>query len=172
MFDLLTIAATASTTAIALGLPAYLHHRKVVDRLTTCPVYQVGTRQKLEAHWPQLPHGDRSVIFFDFDCMHEANEALGYIEVDRRIASALAGFRKSRCDTFSYRWYSGDEILITVPTCEAQATATRLKAAIEAQGLSATIAIAPSSGNLLDTVRTASDRVQAAKAAGIRGCIV
>lgn len=172
MIDLLTVVVTSAATTIALGLPAYRHHRAVVDRLTTCPVYSIGTRQKLEANWPTLPHKDRSVIFFDFDKIHDLNEQLGYIEVDRRIATVLAGFRKSRQDTVSYRWYSGDEIVITVPSREAQATAQRLQLAITAQGLSATIAIAESSGNLLDTVRTASDRVQAAKAAGIRGQIV
>jgi GGDEF domain-containing protein len=144
----------------------------VIDRLTTCPVYSIGTRQKLETNWPRLPHKNRSVIFFDFDKIHELNQQLGYIAVDKKIAAALANFRKTRGDTVSYRWYSGDEIVITVPTQDAQATAQRLQLAIAAQGLSATIAIAKSTGNLKDTVRTASDRVQAAKAAGIRGQIV
>ena len=166
----MTLLAIISSVCLA---SLYLYHRKVVDQLTTCPTYGVGTRQRLEMTWPRLKHSTLSVIFFDLDFMHQLNEELGYQAVDDRIKSALANFRGTRGSaSFSFRWYSGDEIVVVCPTADVYPAAIRLHQVIRDHGLSATMAIAPAQADLKACVSIAADKVQASKASGIRGCIV
>ncbi|WP_196358215.1 diguanylate cyclase [Nodosilinea nodulosa] len=157
---------------IAGFISFYIYHRKVVDVLTTCPAYGVGTRQRLELLWARLRHGRYSVIFFDLDHIHQLNDELGYEAVDDRIRSALACFRSSRGSNSLFRWYSGDEIVVVCPTTDVEGAAVRLLQVIFDHELSATISVAPAQFDLKASVSIAAGRVQAAKAAGIRGQIV
>lgn len=170
------VESSAETLACIAAMRAELAAlNEQIQALTVCPTYGILTRPGIDAQWQQLVKTELyqsfAVVFFDLDFMHSLNEALGYEEVDRRIRESLSQVRqRERIKTG--RWYSGDEIILLVPTEEAQAAAQRIRRALQANDLSATFGIQPCvSACLITNVRGAAALVQRAKAEGRRGSI-
>lgn len=96
------------------------------------------------------------------DNIHQCNEKWGYTAVDAKIKASL----KCRKNELLGRWYSGDELIIIVPTEEALATCNRIQNQLENNGLSATFAIVSINKNIKhisEAVKKASALVQLAK---------
>jgi GGDEF domain-containing protein len=132
--------------------------------------YGVLTRQGLDRQWRQAGRAALTfeIVFMDLDALHQANERLGYDEVDRRIRASF-GLRAT--DVLIARWYSGDEIVAIVPVGDGHGTAERIQARLQANGLSMTCAIVPAQRHLAEAVKVAAAKVQAAKADNRRGTI-
>lgn len=158
---------TTQTTDQLLARIAELEAQ--LDAAHTDRAYGCLTRAGLERRAASIDT-DSAVIFLDLDGMHSANEQYGYSEVDSKIAASLNVVRSGDCTTG--RWYSGDEIVLIVPARSAYRIAHRLADAFVSNGLSATFGISSLSGNLSDSVKSASDKVQVSKAANLRGIIV
>lgn len=149
---LMTLLAAGATVLAALSA-------RRQQALLTDPIYGCLTRQGIERQW----RGNQHVLFLDIDGMHQANTALGYDEVNRRIRTALRVCRAG--EAAAGRWFSGDEIVVLAPTCAIAAQIRqRLIAALLNEGMSATFAIAAPHGSLAETVALAASVVQGMKA--------
>ncbi len=114
--------------------------------------------------------GTEDIIFLDLDAMHELNaQPGGYARVDGLIRESLAALRHR--DVQIARWYSGDEIILVVPTGDGAGAARRLRDVMRGNGLSATFGVVAASLDLTESVTRAADKVQAAKSADQRGTI-
>lgn len=119
--------------------------------------YGCLSRRGIEVRWRK-----QWLVFLDIDGMHGANARWGYAETDRRIREALGVCRAG--EAHAGRWYSGDEIVVLVPTVDAaRCVIERLRAAFAAVEMSATYAIAAPQATLADTVAAAADEVQRQK---------
>ncbi|MGB3613089.1 MAG: diguanylate cyclase [Elainellaceae cyanobacterium] len=161
-FDLLEL--TATIAAIGWAVRECRRARKAMFD----GVYGCLTRSGLEANPPKAG----SILFFDVDGMHDANERWGYEAVDSRIRAAIAQFRQSRGSSIVARWYSGDEVLAVVPQKDAVGAAERMLQVFREQELGVTIGVCDISvGDWREAVRVASGLVQDAKRRGNRGQI-
>ena len=113
--------------------------------------------------------GSEDVIFLDIDNMHALNAEYGYAGVDGCIRESLAALRQH--DISIARWYSGDEVILVVPSGDGTGTARRLRDVMRSNGLSATFGVVCASCDLVESVTRAADKVQLAKANGERGTI-
>lgn len=144
-----------------LALALALACRRDMRSLLIDSAYGCGTRRALERAW-----GGRGVVlFFDIDDMHALNDAYDYEGVDQRIRSALtAACRKG--EATAYRWASGDEFAVTLPSpAVAALVQRRLEAELAARGITAMYGAAVARRSLVATVKAASDQVQAQKRA-------
>ena len=167
---LLTFTLILSLTVIGVLCWRLRHLQLELNTLTFDVSYGVLTRQGLDHRWRQTMHAavKFEIVFMDIDNMHQANACLGYEEVDRRIRAA---FSVRATDMLIARWYSGDEIVAIVPVGDGRGAAERILARLEANGLSATCAVAPAQQNLAGAVKSAAAKVQTAKAENRRGTI-
>jgi diguanylate cyclase (GGDEF)-like protein len=137
--------------------------RLQIKQLHLCSSYGCLTRQGVDAQWQRHKNkSNQSLIFLDLDKIHDLNEKWGYTVVDAKIKASL----KCRKNELLGRWYSGDELIIIVPTQEALATCNRIQNQLENNGLSGTFAIVPINKNnkhISDAVKKASALVQSAK---------
>lgn len=158
----------SSNSAIALF--AIWQYRKI-QSLYKCPTFGCLTRQGIDTYWQkQRRRKNLSIVFLDIDHMHELNQSLGYAKVDQRLRRAFSTVRK---DELLGRWYSGDELILLVPSSEAYQAALRLKSALNLEGIQATFGITKAEGEFLsDVVKSASALVQDAKFQGNRGTII
>jgi GGDEF domain-containing protein len=138
-----------------------------------CPVFNIPTRQAVEAKWKhQSKIKNLAIAFIDIDFMHDLNAKYGYVEVDRRIAEA---FKVIRRDELISRFYSGDEFILLVPAEHIGLVVQRLMTAFHEQGISATCGIiqhVQGSKSLAEAVKPAQDLVQELKRQGIRGVVL
>ena len=81
-----------------------------IEELSRDDVYGMWTRAAFLQFCQVMPRGRRTILFLDFDGIHNLNKEIGYKEVDRKIRSTFTiPFRTS---DIVARWYSGDEIVI------------------------------------------------------------
>jgi GGDEF domain-containing protein len=139
----------------------------LVAKLTHDPSYGCLSRAGFELTWQ--PGG--AVVFGDIDGMHSLNSALGYEQVNTLIRAALAALRLRSNTLVAGRWFSGDELVWSVPAGDAAGFAERIRAVFDAHGLSITLGIARAADDLQAAVGVASDRVQTAKKLGRRGSV-
>jgi GGDEF domain-containing protein len=124
--------ALISTNAVLIALVVF--QRLQIKKLYLCPSYGCLTRQGVDAQWQKHKNkSNQSLIFLDLDNIHRCNEEWGYAVVDAKIKASL----KCRKNELLGRWYSGDELIIIVPTEEAVATYSRIQKQLEDNGLSA-----------------------------------
>ena len=84
--------------------------KEKIRMLSWDPVFGMWTRGAFLHFCELMPRGTRSVVFLDFDAIHELNRREGYEKVDERVRRTFSiPFRTS--DIIA-RWYSGDEIVI------------------------------------------------------------
>jgi GGDEF domain-containing protein len=148
------------TTLAILALVIAVVVARRVRQLLIDPAYGCLTRHGLTRAY--RPSSD--VLFLDIDDMHSLNARHGYGEVDRRIATALRATTRNG-EVLIGRWYSGDELVVLCPGGTGPHIARRLDAALAAEGISATLAIATRTQTLAAAVATASATVQQQKAA-------
>jgi GGDEF domain-containing protein len=86
--------------------------QKKIEELSKDEVYGIWTRSAFLQFCRVMSRGKKSVIFLDFDRIHELNNLVGYKEVDKRIRASLD--IKLRASDFIARWYSGDEVVILI----------------------------------------------------------
>lgn len=103
----------------------------------------------------------RHIVFADVDKMHEANDALGYEEVNRRISKAV-NLRFSDV-LLRARWFSGDELVFVLTGNNPEGFCKRLSAAFKKEGLSVTALSRKFSGNLESDVAALAEDVKAIK---------
>jgi hypothetical protein len=137
------------------------------DRLMNDAVYGCLTRVGFEMKW--RPGG--AIIFGDIDGMHNLNSVLGYRQVNTLIRAALSALRLRSNTIVAGRWFSGDELVWSVPAGDALGFAERIQAVFDAHGLSITLGIARAADDLQAAVAVSSDRVQTAKRLGRRGSV-
>ena len=157
----------AESIAIGALLIALVRAELSVRRMKIDPTYGIWTRQAVEASPPK----SGGIVFWDIDHMHEANEELGYAEVDKRISRAARLVRISRGCKLIARWYSGDEFIYSCPENQALGAANRIQSLFLDEGLSVTIGVSTICGDWRNAVRDASALVQDAKRRGERGQI-
>lgn len=144
--------------------------RQMLAHVSIDPSYNVTTRPAVDLELPRI-HGDAShVVFFDIDHMHELNEKHGYDKVNGMIKRAV----HVRCDDvlLRARWFSGDELIVILKGSDPVSFCTRLQTALKNEGLSATMAYAPYTGNLDTDVSACAEMVQAAKRVDARGVLM
>ncbi|HSF82993.1 MAG TPA: GGDEF domain-containing protein [Anaerolineales bacterium] len=84
--------------------------RQQVAELSWDEPFGMLTRPAFIQYCRGLQSKPRWVAFIDLNSIGSLNLLHGYTEVDRRIRSVFADFRK--CRDITARWYSGDEIVI------------------------------------------------------------
>lgn len=142
---------------------------RAMHALLLDPTYGCYSRSGLEQRWHARQPDHDTLVFFDLDGLHDANERLGYHEVDRRIAAAL---KVDRTTIILGRYYSGDELVLLCSAADAPGLAQRIRAQLAVHGLSATFGITPiTTPDLTSAVEPAATLVQAAKARQERGGI-
>lgn len=154
-----------------LLLASIIHLQAQIKRYQTCPTYGILTRAGLEDEWltARLIPG-LAIAFFDLDNLKHANTTLGYEEVDRRLFEVFSLARRG--EIFG-RFFSGDEFVLLAPMYEIEKPVARIMEALKERGLSATVAIAPHSGeeSLAAATKTASQKVQELKSCNNRGVV-
>lgn len=141
-----------------------LEHRLATYRI--CPLFGILTRTAIEEIWSQqktLPN--LAIGFLDVDDLKHVNLALGYDEVNKRLAEA---FRLVREGETIARFFSGDELIILAPQSSILAICHRVQAALKSQGMSATIVATLYQGqdSLAEAAQSANRLVQQCKLTG------
>lgn len=146
--------------------------RLQIQKLHFCPSYGCLNRQGVDVQWQRHKNkSNQSLIFLDLDNIHQCNEKWGYSVVDAKIKASL----KCRKNELLRRWYSGDELIIILPTQEALATCNRIQNQLENNGLSGNFAIVPINKNIKhisEVVKKASALVQLTKQNNNRKVII
>jgi GGDEF domain-containing protein len=133
----------------------------LVAQLTHDASYGCLSRAGFELAWQ--PGG--AIVFGDIDHMHRLNNDYGYTTVNEMIRDALAAL-KTRDDTIvAGRWFSGDELVWSVPAGDAAGFVARIRATFTDHGLSITLGIAAAEDDLSEVVGRAAEQVQAQKRA-------
>lgn len=125
--------------------------------------YGILTRKAFERRAAKLVSEIGFVVFLDIDYLHRMNEEIGHEESNRRIRASLK-FRSTDIILKPGKWYSGDEVAILLKGSP-EDFVERLKGSFSENGLSASIAWVPFSGDLLGDVESAKVEVMKQKAA-------
>ena len=121
------------------------------------PDYGILRRAGIERRYHQIdPHEPMSLIALDVDDMRGNNAKWGYDGTNHRIKASLACVRHGDIG----RWYSGDEIVLIVPSSIVGVMVDRLTQSFAQHELSAMYGVATCTGDMSADVGRAFAQVQ------------